>query len=270
MTVIASTVLDRAGQSLGEGLPRIAAGLILLVLGVVLVRLLTRLLARALTALDVDDLGERAGIHDALARVGFERSLARAVVRAVRLALTVVVILAALTLLGLGFLQDSINQSVLFLPRVLVALALLLAGAVLGTLIRDRADRIGAQMDLPGPVGQIAEVTVFAVFGLSALGQIGVGTSVLTALVALLIAGAVVAFALAFGLGGRDVARAVSAGRIVRDAYAPGQTITVAGVRGEIVAVEPSATVLHTPAGTTVRVPNHLLLESIVELHPAG
>ena len=35
-------------------------------------------------------------------------------------------------------------------------------------------------------------------------------------------------------------------------------------MRGEIVALERAATVLRTPDGRTVRVPNHLLVESVV------
>jgi small-conductance mechanosensitive channel len=77
----------------------------------------------------------------------------------------------------------------------------------------------------------------------------------------------VAGFALAFGLGGRDAARAMTAGRIVRQTYEPGQTVVVAGVRGEIVEVEAAATVLRTSLGLTVRVPNHLMVESVVELH---
>lgn len=269
MSVLASSVLDRAGQSVGDGLPAVGAAIVLLVLGILVARLVGRGLGRGLQAAGVDGFAERSGIHDTLERFGFERSLAQAIATAVRLALTIVVVLAALSMLGLGFLQQSLNEGVLLLPRLLIALALLLAGAVIGTLARERADRIGAQMDLPGPVGPVAEGIVFAVFGVTALAQIGVSTQILTALIGILIAGAVLAFALAFGLGGRDVARAVSAGRVLRGTYEPGQTITVAGVRGEVVSVEPAATVLRTAAGTTVRVPNALLLESVVETDAA-
>lgn len=43
-----------------------------------------------------------------------------------------------------------------------------------------------------------------------------------------------------------------------------GQTIGLGDVRGEIVALQSAATVLRTEDGRLVRVPNHLLLESMV------
>lgn len=267
MTVLGASVIDRAGESVGEGLPGIAAAVVLLVFGILASALIGRLLGRGLKAAGLDDFAQRSGVHDLLERLGLKPSLSRLVGKAVRLALTIVVVLAALSLLGLGPLQDSINEGVLFLPRLLVALILLLVGAVLGTFAKDRGDRLAAQMDLPGPVGRIAELAIFAVFGVTAVAQIGVGTAILTLLLAILLGGAALGFALAFGLGGREAARAMTAGRVVRGTYEPGQTILVAGVRGEIVEIESAATVLRTNLGLTVRIPNHLMVESVVELH---
>ncbi|HEY4824918.1 MAG TPA: mechanosensitive ion channel domain-containing protein [Solirubrobacteraceae bacterium] len=68
-------------------------------------------------------------------------------------------------------------------------------------------------------------------------------------------------------LGGRDFARAVSAGRYVRGAYEIGQDISLGEVRGRIAAIEGASTVVDSGGGRSVRIPNHLLLESIVTVH---
>ena len=264
--ILVADVLDSAEQALGTGLPRILAAVVLLVLGLLAVRLLARILRRLLLAAGLDDLAERFGIHDALERLGVERSLAGAVGSALRVAGSITVVLAALSLTGLGFLQQSLNQGVLFLPKLLVALALLLAGAVLGTFARSRIDRVAAQMDLPRELGRLAEGIIILLFGLTALSQIGVSTAILTVLGYLLIGAVALAAALAVGLGNRDVVRAVGAGRVLRTSYAPGQVIAVAGVRGTIVALESAAVVLRTEGGTTVRLPNQLVLDSVVEV----
>jgi small-conductance mechanosensitive channel len=261
-----SQILDPAGQALGSGLPRILGALVLLVVGLLIVRLAARLLTKGLLATDLDAAAERHGVHDALERLTLDRSLSTAVGTAVRAALSIVIVLAALSLTGLGFLRESLNQGVLLLPNLLVALALLLAGAVLATTVRRHVDRLAEQMDLPGPVGRLVEVVILVVFGVTALAQIGVSTTIMSTLSGLVVGAAALAFALAFGLGNREVARGVGAGRVLRSAYSPGQVISVAGVRGEIVALDGSAVVLRTAGGGTARVPNHLLLESVVEI----
>jgi small-conductance mechanosensitive channel len=125
-------------------------------------------------------------------------------------------------------------------------------------------------MDLPIPLGTIAQVAVVAVFAVTAAAQIAVSTAILMVLIGVLLTAATATFALAFGLGGRDVARELSAGRYVRTSYEPGQQIGVGDVRGEIVAIEPAVTVLRTPAGERVHVPNATLLSSVVTVYEPG
>lgn len=270
MSIPTAAVLDRAGEALGAFLPRLGGALALLVIGVLVARLVGRLLTRALRGSGLDGLAERWGIHDVIERIGLERSLSRLIGRAVRIVLTLVVVFAALSLLGLQFLSQSLNQAVLVLPKVLIAAALVLAGVVVAGLVRSRADRLAYQLDLPIPLGQVAQVAVLAVFAVTAAAQIAISTLVLMVVLAILLAAAAATFALAFGLGGREVARALSAGRYIRGAYRVGQSISVGDVRGEITAIESAFTVLATERAQTVRVPNDLLLGSIVTIHDAA
>ena len=267
MSVPIAGVLDRAGEALGGFLPRLGGALLLLAGGVLLARLVGRLLTGGLRRANVDGLAERWGVHDVLERIGLERSLARLIGRAIRIALSLVVLFAALSLLGLQFLSGALNQGVLALPNILIAAALLLAGVVLAGLVRSRADRLAYQLDLPIPLGQVAQIAVLAIFAVTAAAQVAVSTLVLMVVLAILLAAAAATFALAFGLGGREVARALSAGRYIRGSYRVGQRITVGEVRGEITAIESAFTVLATDGAQSVRVPNDLLLGSIVTVH---
>lgn len=264
IVVLASTTTDNALRELGAFLPKLAGAIVLLVVGVIVARLIARLVARALVAAGADDLGERWGVHPVLARAGLPPTISRLARVVVRLSLTAVVVFAALSLLGLEFLSQSLNQALLFVPQLLVALVLLLAGVVLAGLARERVDRVSYQMDFPVPLGRLAQIVVLTVFVLTAAVQVSVATSVLLLIAAIALAAGGATLALAFGLGGRDVARALSAGRYVRGSFQIGQRIGVQGVEGEIVAIESAATIVSTGDGSRVRLPHHLLLESIV------
>jgi len=261
-----ASILGRAGETLGDFLPQLAGAFALLLIGLLLAGLVGRLVRRALTAAGVDDLATRWGVNDTLARAGLRPSLAGITAASIRIVLSVIVIFAALTLLGLESLSQSLNEALLFLPNILVAFALLLAGLVIAGLVRQRVDRFTYQMDFPVPVGQLAQVATLAIFAITAAAQVGVSADVLILVVAIVLGAVAATFALAFGLGGREVARALNAGRFVRGAFEVGQTIQVGELRGAIVVIDPDATVIATDEGR-VRVPNHMLLESVVTIH---
>jgi len=117
--MILATVLDQAGDQFGGFLPRVGGVLLLLVVGLILVRILARIVRRALQMAGLDSTADRLGFADVLERAGLGRSLAHVIAVAVRIFLTVVVVFAALSLLGMQFLSQSLNEGVLFLPKLL-------------------------------------------------------------------------------------------------------------------------------------------------------
>jgi small-conductance mechanosensitive channel len=264
MTRIAASVLERAGEQLGDYLPRLAGAVAVVVVGVIVASVIARLVRRGLRRLGADDMAERRGVHDALEQAGLGRSLSGVVAGAVRWTLYAIVAFAFFAVLGPLFLSDSLNRAVLFLPNLLVAGVLILAGVVLGSAVRVSVERSAVQMNLALPLAGIARAVVISVFVITAAAQVGISTSILTGLAAILLGGAVITLALAFGLGGRDAARAVSAGRYVRDTLHVGQVISVHGHEGRIRSIELTATVVDRSDGVAVRVPNGLLLNDVV------
>ena len=268
--VPSAAVLDEAGKELGAFIPHLLGALALLVIGLLLAKLIGRILRKALEAADLDDASARLGIDRHLSQAGLPSSLSQVLGSTARIALSLVVIFAALSLLGLRFLSESLNAGVLLIPSVLLAAALVLAGLVLGGIARQRVDRLTFQLDLPVSLGQITQVLVVSVFAITAAAQIAVSTAILLVLVAILLAGAVSMLAIAFGLGGQSVARELSGGRHARSAFKVGDEISVEGVRGRVAAIESMATVVETGAQEKVRVPNRFLVESFVTIYGEG
>jgi hypothetical protein len=265
---VIATVIERAGDQLGEFLPRIAGALILLIAGLLAAIVLGRLTRRALGRAGLDRLADRSGTSELLGQAGLPGSLSGLVGTAVRLTIVVIAVFASLTLLGFAFLSDSLNEGIVFIPRLLVALALILIGVVLGAFARAWLERTSAQLDFPVALGPVVQVVIIVLFGLCAAVQAGVAVAPLTAIALILLAACAFTLALAFGLGAREMARSLTSGRYARADFEVGQTIRVGDIRGEIVSIEAAATTLK--AGTeTVRVPNSLLVERMVFVEAA-
>lgn len=267
MTPVAASILGQAGQDLGAFLPRLGGALVLLLIGLLVTRLLARLVLRALQAAGLDRLAERGGVTPILRASGLGASLAGLIARIIRIFLAIVVIFAALSLLGLQFLSASLNQAILELPRLFLAAVLVLAGAVVAGASRRRADRLSYQLDFAVPLGQITQIVILATFIIIAAAEIGISTALLVVLIGVLLAAVSGTFTLAFGLGSREVARALSAGRYLRHDYHVGQEIGFGDVRGRISRIHSTGTMLDTPEGSSIRVPNHVLIDSIVTIY---
>jgi small-conductance mechanosensitive channel len=260
---VIGTVVERAGDQLGHFLPRLAGALLLLIVGLLAAILIGRFVRRALVRAGLDRFADRSGTSELLAQAGLGSSLAALVGTAVRLTVVVVVSFAAMTLLGLEFLSDSLNEGILFIPRLLTALALVLIGVVLAAFVRAWLERTSAQLDFPVAIGPIVQVLVIVLFGLCAAAQAGVHVTPLTAIAIVLLGAIASTLALAFGLGAREIARSLTSGRYARADFEIGQTIRVDDVRGEIVRMDAAATTLRT-GDATIRIPNSILVERIV------
>jgi len=268
--VSAATVLDRAGDQLGQFLPRFGGAIVLIVGGFVVAALLGRLCRTALVKVGLDAGSRRVGLTKVLDRAGLGDSPAKLAGRVVRLSIIAVALFAALSLLGLEFLSQALNEGVLFIPKLLIALLLILAGVVLGAFVRERVERTSAQMDLPISIGPVLQLIVVAFFGLTAAAQIGVSIAPIMLVLGVALLAVTVTLALAFGLGGREIARSLSAARYARADFAVGQTVRVGELRGTIERIDSAATALRSGAGERTRVPNHLLVEGIVTIEDAG
>jgi small-conductance mechanosensitive channel len=266
---VTASVFEQAGDQLGRFLPRLAGALVLLVVGLLVAIVIGRLVRRGLVRSGLDRFADRTGANELLAQAGLGSSLSALVGTAVRLTIVVVVAFAAMTLLGLEFLSDSLNEGILYIPRLLAALALVLFGVVLGAFARAWIERTSAQLDFPVALGPVVQVLVIVLFGLCAAAQAGVAVGPLTAIAVVLLGAIAITLALAFGLGAREIARSLTSGRYARADFEVGQTIRVGEMRGEIVRIDGAATTLKA-GEETIRIPNSMLVERIVIVETPG
>jgi small-conductance mechanosensitive channel len=258
-----ASVVDRAGEQLGDFLPRLGGALILLIAGLLIAALLGRLVRAVLDRAGLDRLAERLGAGETLTRAGLGTSVSRLVGVAVRLSISVIAVFGALSLLGLEFLSDSLNQGILYIPRLLSAVVLVLLGLILGALARVRVERTAAQMDFPVALGPAVQAVIVVLAVLCAAVQLGIAIGTVTELVQIILAAVGLTVALAFGLGGRELGRALSATRYARADFAVGQTIRVGDLRGTIARIDSAATTL-TAGAERIRIPNNVLVEGVV------
>jgi len=198
-------------------LPNVLAGLLIFVVGVVAGVTVGAVARWAFALAKVDRGAERLGIAGPLAKMGIT-STARLIARLLKWATIASAFIPALYSLDQRVASDLVGRTLLYLPQLAVAVALLWVGTALSRFL-SRGVLIAAvnhEVSSPRLLAAITRVGVILVTAAVALEHLGIGrTTVLTAF-AILFGGVTLAAALALGLGSQDLVRSWLAGRIGR------------------------------------------------------
>lgn len=252
-------------------LPKLAAALVILIVGWLVARLVQFLLGNLLRRLKLDSLTDRVGISRVLDNAGLDPSMSNLLARLTYWLILFVFILAAAESLGLIGIAETINQLVSYLPNVLAATLILLLGSLIAQVTGDAVGGMTTQAGVAaGPaVGRVIRYTVLIIAVILAMDQLGIQTDLLTILASALVIATALALALAFGIGSRDLARNIMAGFHANESFEEGQQISVRGHTGSLVSIGTVKSVIRTAEGL-VSLPNSALTEEEVTIAEAG
>ena len=172
--------------------------------------------------------------------------------------------------LGLPQISEPLNGLVSFLPRVITAIIISVAGFVIGDLVRgfvvNGASRVG--LDYAGALANLVYAFILVLVLTIAISTLGVDTTLIRHTVEILLLGAAIATALALGLGMRPLAQNIVSGVYARDLYPVGTIIKFKdndSLSGKVLSVGPVTTQLENDEGDRLNIPNSSLMSGIVE-----
>lgn len=247
-------------------IPRLFGALVVVLLGFVVAKLLDTLLSKLLAKVGLDRLMSGTGLTKMLSRVGIQVPVSTLIGKIVYWFVLLIFLVSAAESLGLDRVSATLDVLALYLPKVLGAAAIMLAGVLLAQLlsgiVRGAAEGVG--LDYAAGLGRVAQGLVIIISISVAIGQLEVKTELLNNVIAIVLISIGLAIALALGLGSRDIAGQILAGIYVRELYEVGQQVKVGGVEGQIEEIGTVKTVILTEEGELVSLANRTLLEQHV------
>lgn len=210
-TDILITSFREVMQRLTTVAPRILAMLTLVLVGWAAAVIARRLTSRLLRAVDFDGRCARWGLTPALGRRGVRRPPSAIVGRLVFWTLFAIGLLMAIEALEMRATAGLVAGVIQFLPNLIVAVLVLVAGYLLAHFLAQAALITVVNAGVAGaPVIAAAVRWLVLLFASAvALTQLGIGREMVLLVFGIAFGGTVLALALAFGLGGRDLAREV-------------------------------------------------------------
>jgi hypothetical protein len=198
-------------QQVGLFLPRLGTAVVVLLLGWLFAKAFRLAVVKSLRALNFHVLTERAGIDGFLQQGGTEKDTTD-LFGAIGYAL---VILASLIIasnsLGLTQVTDLLGRVLLFVPKLLVALLVIVFGSYFARFAGRSVAAYcrGADIADGELLGRLMQYGVMAFVVLLAIDHLDIGGGLIQQTFLILLGGVVIGLALAFGLGGRDRAAAL-------------------------------------------------------------
>jgi hypothetical protein len=209
-------------------IPLVVGALLILLIGWIISNLVARLVREVLARAGADRLfAEHGGEVYGKASRQIKPSVVTSEI--VKWIIRFVFLVAAANALGMPQVSALLNQVLLWIPNLLVAAVILLVAPLIGRFLRGLIEVGAGNMGFTNAplLGRIAELAVIAFAVLIAIDQIGIAADLLNILFTGVVAALALAFGLAFGLGGRDVAGQITQ-RWYADTQAAAEKVRVA------------------------------------------
>jgi Conserved TM helix len=193
-------------QQTGAFLPRLGVALGVVLIGWLLAKAFRFSVVKALRALNFHILTERAGIDGFLKQGGSEKDTTDWIGMIGYALVLLASLIIAFNSLGLTQVTDLLGKALLFGPRLLVALLVVVFGGYFARFLARAVERYFRNNGISDAnlLGRIVQYLVMTFVVLLAVDHLNIGGGLIQQTFLILLAGVVLALALAFGLGARD------------------------------------------------------------------
>lgn len=188
-------------------IPRLIAGSLVLLIGIVIAAIIKQVVLAIAKAAKLDSYLKKYGVPELKAGYTWINILAEII----RWAVIIVFLIPTADIWGLPRVGALLNEILLYLPNVFIAVIIGLVGFALAKLAHDviLVSVKGVKKDSAKLIASVAQLAINIFVILAVLNQLGVATDLIRILFAGIVAMIAIAGGLAFGLGGQDSAKEI-------------------------------------------------------------
>jgi hypothetical protein len=210
--------LQQALDSFVGFLPNLLGFLVILAIGWIVARVVKAAVTKGLQKLGVDRALHSGSTGRYVGRVAPDTSPSRVIGTLAYWFIFLGALAIAVSQLGIAALDNFVAAIGAYLPNVVAAVLIFVVAAAVAAAIGGLVARTMGDTPTGKIVGSVVPVLVMAIATFMILDQLEIAPQIVTITYGALIGGVFLAMALAFGLGGREVA-----GQMLEDAYETGR-----------------------------------------------
>jgi hypothetical protein len=205
-------ISDSLNKFLGKVLtflPNLLAMITILIIGFFIAWIFKKLIFRFLKAIQFDKVSERWGLVGVLSKGGVTYSPASLVSRFFYWVIVLITLIMGINALDVPATQNFIAHFFNYLPHLFAAILILIVGYLIAVFLGQATliAAVNAQMESARLLGRSVRWFIIILSLTMALYHLGIAEKVITAAFTVIFGGIVLALAIAFGWGGRELAK---------------------------------------------------------------
>lgn len=247
-------------------LPDLIVAILFLLVGWLVSSIIKKVINKALVKIGFNTFLNKLGLDSLLNKLEMNITGSQVVASIISTFFLLIFLLAALDIVGLTVLSGLIDTLVLFLPKLLASLAVLLCGFFVAQIVFNGV-KIAAKntgVDYGRSVAEVCRGIIIVITVSLSITQLDIDVSLLNNIMTVVIASVGLAAAISLGIGTKSMAQEIVAGVYLREMYEVGSTIEVDEVKGTLVSIGSVACKIMADDNSMITLPNTFLLANKV------
>ncbi len=251
-----------------SSLPNILKALVVFIIGYIVAKIVRKVFKTILKKSGIDVIKDKLEEIDIVSKSNINFVPSSAISSIIYYSLLLVITIFAVDILEIDAVTDLLKELVYLLPKLLVAVVVLIIGLLLAEFARKMVQSTCQSLGIPAAKVIATFVFFFVMINalMIALKKATIPTQFLTDNLTVLFAGIVFAFAIGYGLASKGIMSSFLSSYYSKSRFKIGDTISIDGAHGQIVDIDSTSLVIHGE-GKKVIVPLSKLTEEKVTIH---
>lgn len=217
--------------------PNVISAIALIIIGQIISKFLAGMVRRLLVKIKIDRFGEKLNEIEMVEKSNMTIKLSTIFGKIIYYFLFVFFLVAATDVLNMAAISELVLGLFNLIPKLIVGFIILVFGMILSEGIRKLVETTLTSLGLPSAKIIASVLFYFLLINVivSAIAQAEINTAFLEQNISIIIAGAVLAFAIGYGLASKDVVANFLSSYYSKDKVHLGDTITIDNDTGEVV-----------------------------------
>ncbi|HHS95358.1 MAG TPA: mechanosensitive ion channel, partial [Phaeodactylibacter sp.] len=241
---------------------------IVLLIGWVIAKIVAYITKKLLRSIHIDKLAERLNEIDFIHKSNMSIVPSTIFSKLLYYVILLLFGIVATEILNVQPVSELVGDILTYIPNVFAAIIVLFIGLFIADFIKGMVQTTTQSMGIPSHklIATVVFYFIFLMTIITAIKQLGIEANFIETNLSYIIGGAVLAFAIGYGLASKDMMANFLSSFYSKEKFSIGDVVSIAGHKGQIVEINSSSMILRTNDNRKVIVPLSKLSTENIEI----